>query len=66
MKTIADSLGLPAEHTFVEDKSMHSTENAKNGTKMGSDVGTPRRFAAHTWPISWRPFVALRVVLYTV
>lgn len=39
MKTIADSLGLPAEHTFVEEKSMHSTENAKYGTKMARKMG---------------------------
>lgn len=39
MKTIADSLGLPPEHTFVEDKAMHSNENAKYGTKMAKSMG---------------------------
>lgn len=39
MKIIADSLGLPPEHTFVEDKAMHSNENAKYGTQMAKAMG---------------------------
>ena len=39
MKTIADSLGLPPDNTFVEEKAMHSNENAKYGTKMAKAMG---------------------------
>jgi uncharacterized SAM-binding protein YcdF (DUF218 family) len=39
MKIIADSLGLPQEHTFVEDKALHSNQNAILGTKMARKMG---------------------------
>jgi uncharacterized SAM-binding protein YcdF (DUF218 family) len=39
MKIIADSLGLPSEHTFVEDKALHSNQNALYGTRMARKMG---------------------------
>ena len=39
MKIIADSLGIPANHTFVEDKALHSNENAINGTRLAHKLG---------------------------
>jgi uncharacterized SAM-binding protein YcdF (DUF218 family) len=49
MKTIADSLGLPAEHTFAETKAEHSTENAYYGMKMAKTMGF-RKIALATDP----------------
>jgi len=39
MKTIADSLGIPPEHTFAETKAEHSTENIYYSWKMAKDLG---------------------------
>ena len=39
MKIIADSLGMPSEHTFAETKAEHSTENAYYGYKMAQKMG---------------------------
>src|SRR4051812_23240993 len=39
MKIMADSLGIPSEHTFVEDKALHSNQNAILGTKMARKMG---------------------------
>jgi uncharacterized SAM-binding protein YcdF (DUF218 family) len=39
MKIIADSLGIPASHTFSETKAEHSTENIYNSWKMAKDMG---------------------------
>lgn len=42
MKIIADSLGIPSEHTFFEIKSEHSTENVYYSWKMASEMGFKR------------------------
>lgn len=39
MKTMADSLGIPAEHTFAETKAEHSTENVYYSWKMAQRLG---------------------------
>lgn len=39
MKIIADSLGIPAEHTFSETKAEHSTENVYYSWKMARQMG---------------------------
>ncbi|HEY0652600.1 MAG TPA: YdcF family protein [Chryseosolibacter sp.] len=39
MKTMADSLGIPPEHTFSETKAEHSTENAYYGYRMAKQLG---------------------------
>lgn len=42
MKIIADSLGIPAEHTFFEVKAEHSTENVYYSWKMAKEMGFER------------------------
>jgi hypothetical protein len=42
MKIVADSLGVPAAHTFSEIKAEHSTENAWYGMKMAKKMGFKR------------------------
>ncbi len=39
MKTIADSLGIPAEHTFAEDKAEHGNENIYYSKKLAQQSG---------------------------
>jgi uncharacterized SAM-binding protein YcdF (DUF218 family) len=39
MKIIADSLGIPADHTFFETKAEHSTENIYYSWKMAKEMG---------------------------
>ena len=39
MKIIADSMGVPANHTFAEIKAEHSTENAYYGWLMAKQMG---------------------------
>ncbi|HTF18096.1 MAG TPA: YdcF family protein [Chryseolinea sp.] len=39
MKTIADSLGIPPDHTFSETKAEHSTENIYYSWKMARSMG---------------------------
>lgn len=39
MKIVADSLGVPSNHTFAEIKAEHSTENAWYGMKMAKKLG---------------------------
>ncbi len=39
MKTIADSLGIPASHTFVEDKAEHGNENVYYSWKLAKQMG---------------------------
>src|SRR5690349_9113608 len=39
MKIIADSLGIPPEHTFSETKAEHSTENVYYSWKMAKQMG---------------------------
>jgi uncharacterized SAM-binding protein YcdF (DUF218 family) len=39
MKVMADSLGIPADHTFSETKAEHSTENVYYSYKMAKAMG---------------------------
>ncbi len=39
MKSVADSLGIPPEHTFAEIRAEHSTENAWYSMKMAHKMG---------------------------
>ena len=39
MKTMADSLGIPPEHTFSETKAEHSTENIYYSWRMAKEMG---------------------------
>jgi uncharacterized SAM-binding protein YcdF (DUF218 family) len=39
MKTMADSLGIPPDHTFAEIKAEHSTENIYYSWKMAKEMG---------------------------
>jgi uncharacterized SAM-binding protein YcdF (DUF218 family) len=39
MKILADSLGIPSEHTFSEVKAEHSTENVYYSWKMAREMG---------------------------
>jgi uncharacterized SAM-binding protein YcdF (DUF218 family) len=39
MKTIADSLGIPAKNTFSETKAEHSTENVYYSYKLAKELG---------------------------
>lgn len=39
MKMIADSLGIPTEHTFVEAEALHSTENVEYGYSLAQRLG---------------------------
>lgn len=39
MKIYADSMGIPANHTFAETKAQHSTENVYFGMKMAQKLG---------------------------
>jgi hypothetical protein len=39
MKLIADSLGIPKDHTFAETKAQHSTENVWYSAKMAKTLG---------------------------
>lgn len=39
MKIMADSLGIPADHTFAETKAEHSTENVYNSWMMAKHMG---------------------------
>jgi uncharacterized SAM-binding protein YcdF (DUF218 family) len=39
MKTFADSLGIPPDHSFVEPKALHSNQNAVYGRKLAKQLG---------------------------
>lgn len=39
MKIMADSLGIPSDHTFSETKAEHSTENVYYSWKMAKEMG---------------------------
>jgi uncharacterized SAM-binding protein YcdF (DUF218 family) len=39
MKVIADSLGIPVQHTFSETRAEHSTENVYYSWKMAKEMG---------------------------
>jgi len=38
MKIMADSMGIPTRHTFIEDKALHSNENVFYGVKLASSM----------------------------
>jgi len=42
MKIMADSLGVPSDHTFAETRAEHSTENVWYGMKMARKMGFRR------------------------
>ena len=52
MKIMADSLGIPPEHTFSETKAEHSTENVYYSWKMAREMGF------HKIALSTDPFQA--------
>jgi uncharacterized SAM-binding protein YcdF (DUF218 family) len=39
MKMMADSMGIPADRTFIEDKALRSTENVEYGVKLAHKLG---------------------------
>lgn len=39
MKTMADSMGIPPDHTFVEDRAEHSNENVYFSWKLAQKMG---------------------------
>ncbi|MBL0739926.1 YdcF family protein [Chryseolinea lacunae] len=53
MKIIADTLGIPAEHTFSETKAEHSTENVYYSWKMAKQMGF-QKIAVATDPYQGR------------
>ena len=50
MKMMADSMGIPTRHTFIEDKALHSNENVSNGVDLASKMGF-KKIAVATDPI---------------
>lgn len=60
MKIMADALGIPKEHTFVEDKALHTTSNAKLGKRMAHALGF-KKIAAATDPFQ---FAYMRVLMW--
>ncbi|MFL5762337.1 MAG: YdcF family protein [Bacteroidia bacterium] len=42
MKMYADSLGIPADHTFSEEEAEHSTENVFYSVRMAREMGYKR------------------------
>lgn len=53
MKVMADSLGIPADHTFAETKAKHSTENVYYSWKMAKRMGF-KKIALATDPFQSR------------
>lgn len=39
MKIMADSMGIPTQHTFIEDEALHSNENIAFGVKKATTMG---------------------------
>lgn len=50
MKMMADSLGIPNHHTFIEDKALHSNENIAYGVALANQMGF-KKIAVATDPI---------------
>lgn len=50
MKIMADTLGIPTHHTFIEDKALHSTENVAFGIQLAHSMGF-KNIAIATDPI---------------
>lgn len=53
MKIIADSLGIPADHTFTETEAEHSTENIYYSWKLAKNMGY-KKIALATDPFQSR------------
>lgn len=53
MKVIADSLGIPSDHTFSETMAEHSTENVYYSWKMAKEMGF-KKIALSTDPFQAR------------
>lgn len=49
MKIMADSMGIPSENTFVEDRAEHSSENVDFGVRLAHQLGF-RKIAVATDP----------------
>lgn len=60
LKIMADSLGIPATHTFVEPEALHTTTNAKLGKKLAQKLGF-KKIAAATDPFQ---FAYMRVLMW--
>ena len=52
MRIIADSLGIPAEHTFMEERAPHSYHNLVYGRKMAKSLGF-KKIAVATDPYQY-------------
>lgn len=50
MKMMADTLGIPTHHTFIEDQALHSTENVSYGIQLAHRLGF-EKIALATDPI---------------
>lgn len=50
MKIMADSMGIPSRHTFIEDKALHSNENVVYGLALAQSMGF-KNVAVATDPI---------------
>lgn len=50
MKMMADSMGIPTRHTFIEDKALHSNENVAYGVELAHNMGF-KNIAIATDPI---------------
>lgn len=59
MKTFADSLGIPAEHTFSETEALHSNQNAHLGYKKARQLGF-KKVAIATDPYQFSYMLLLR------
>lgn len=59
MKIMADSIGIPTQHTFIEDKALHSHENIAYGVKKALGMGF-KNIAIATDPI--QSFMARRYI----
>lgn len=60
MKILADSMGIPAEHTFIEDCALHSNENAKYGKQLAKKLGF-KKIAVATDPYQ---FAYMRYLMF--
>ncbi len=50
MKMMADSMGIPTQHTFIEDKALHSIENIAYGVELAHKMNF-KNIAVATDPI---------------
>ncbi len=50
MKMMADSMGIPTQHTFIEEKALHSNENVFYGVQLANKMGF-EKIAVATDPI---------------